>query len=254
MNENESNHHGRSVKLWLVRHGQASFGTKDYDCLSWRGIQQSRILGDYFANAGLHFNAVYSGQMKRQRDTAELVIEKQPRTSPPAPKILSGFNEYDFNSIIHEQLPKLKDELSLSENILDTIHTDRQTFQKLFNTLYSRWVSGTHNSENTESYKEYISRVKEGLFMVVQNSNPGENIGIFTSGGVINAVMQMALDLPDKVATELGWRIRNTSVSLFTASKGKATDQDSQFKCRLMTFNSTAHLDLTGNTELATYR
>jgi broad specificity phosphatase PhoE len=254
MRNNESRHSGGSAKLWFVRHGQASFGKEDYDCLSGLGVQQSRILGKHFAKAGLHFNAVYSGQMKRQRDTAELVIAKQPPPFFPVPRILREFNEYDFQSIIQDQLPGLMDELDLPENMLGDIRTDRKTFQKLFNIIYTRWVSGTHNSENVESYKEYISRVKKGLFMVVKNSHPGENIGIFTSGGVINAVMQMALDLPDNVATELGWQIRNTSVSLFTASNGKATDHDSQFKCRLMTFNSTAHLDLTGNRDLATYR
>lgn len=254
MNNEKNTPGGGSVKLWLVRHGQASFGKADYDCLSRLGEQQSRILGEHFAKAGLHFDAVYSGEMKRQRDTAELVIEKQPHPPLPVPKILSEFNEYDFMAIIHDQLPVLMDELGLPENILGNLRTDRKTFQKLFNTIYTRWVAGTHNSAEIESYQHYIARVKKGLSMVVRNSHPGQNIGIFTSGGVINAVMQMALDLPDNVTTELGWRIRNTSVSLFTASKEKATEHGSLFKCRLTSFNSTAHLDLTGNPDLATYR
>jgi broad specificity phosphatase PhoE len=254
MNKKEYSPDGGSAKLWLVRHGQASFGKEEYDCLSRLGIQQSRILGEHFAKTGLRFDAVYSGQMKRQRDTAELVIEKQHHPPLPVPGILSEFNEYDFMSIIHNQLPGLMDELGLPENILSTIQGDRKTFQKLFHTIYTRWVAGTHDSADIESHRQYISRVKEGLLMVVQNSHPGQNIGIFTSGGVISAVMQMALDLPDKMATELGWRIGNTSVSLFTASKGKATEPGSLFKCRLMSFNSTVHLDLTGNPDLATYR
>jgi broad specificity phosphatase PhoE len=254
MSEKEYSPDGGSVKLWLVRHGQASFGKEEYDCLSRLGIQQSRILGEHFAKAGLRFDAVYSGQMKRQRDTADLVIEKQPHPPLPVPRIMSEFNEYDFMSIIHNQLPGLMDELGLPDNILGTIQGDRKTFQKLFDTIYTRWVAGTHDSAGIESHQQYITRVKEGLLMVVQNSRPGQNIGIFTSGGVIRAVMQMALDLPDKMATELGWRIRNTSVSLFAASKGKATEHGSSFKCRLMSFNSTVHLDLTGNPDLATYR
>lgn len=245
---------GGSVKLWLVRHGQASFGQADYDCLSELGEQQSRILGEHFAKAGLRFDAMYCGQMKRQRDTAKLVIDKQPHPPLPVPTILSEFNEYDFMSIIHDQLPVLMDELDLPEDILDNLQADRKTFQKLFNTIYTRWVAGTHNSTDIESYRHYIGRVKKGLSMVVRNSHPGQNIGIFTSGGVINAVMQMALELPDNLATELGWRIRNTSVSLFTASKETATPHGSPFICRLMSFNSTAHLDLTGNPDLTTYR
>lgn len=243
-----------SVKLWFVRHGQASFGKEDYDCLSQVGIQQSKILGEYFKRSGLDFDAVYSGQMKRQRDTADLVIDKQPHQSLPVSTIMSEFDEYDFMSIIHDQLPCVMDELGLPENIFGNIQADRKTFQKLFNIIYTRWVAGTHSSGEIESYRQYISRVQKGVLKVVENSQLGQNIGIFTSGGVINVVMQMALDLPDDVATELGWRIRNTSVSLFTAHKGKTADHGSRYDCRLMTFNSTAHLDLLGNPDLVTYR
>lgn len=254
MNENASGCHGKSVKLWFIRHGQASFGKEDYDCLSRLGVQQSRILGEYFAKTGLYFSAVYSGQMKRQIDTAELVIEKLPSPSVPVPQIVSEFNEYDFISIIQEQLPEIREELNLPENILDTLQADRKSFQRLFSVVYSRWVSSTYRSENTESYKGYIARIRDGLFKVVQNSSSGENIGIFTSGGVITAVMQMALDLPDNIATELGWRIRNTSVSLFTTRSGQLPEHCSGFKCKLMMFNSTAHLDFKGAPELISYR
>ena len=243
-----------SVKIWFVRHGQASFGKEDYDCLSQVGIQQSRILGEYFKRSGLGFDAVYSGRMKRQRDTADLVIDKQLHRSLPVFTVMGEFDEYDFMSIIHDQLPCVMDELGLPENKLGNIQADRKTFQKLFNIIYTRWVASTHSSGKIESYRQYTSRVHKGLLKVVENSQPGQNIGIFTSGGVINAVMQMALDLPDDVATELGWRIRNTSVSLFTTHKGKTTAQGPPYRCRLMTFNSTANLDLQGNPNLITYR
>ena len=43
--------------LYLVRHGQASFGAADYDQLSELGRRQSVRLGEYFANKGLTFDA-----------------------------------------------------------------------------------------------------------------------------------------------------------------------------------------------------
>ena len=46
--------------LYLVRHGQASFGRENYDRLSKRGVEQARIVGDYFIRTGLRFDA-YSG-------------------------------------------------------------------------------------------------------------------------------------------------------------------------------------------------
>ena len=35
--------------IYLIRHGQASFGTDNYDQLSALGREQSAILGSYFA-------------------------------------------------------------------------------------------------------------------------------------------------------------------------------------------------------------
>ncbi len=56
--------------MLLIRHGQASFGAADYDVLSPRGIEQSRVLGAWLAARGERIDAVYSGPRKRQIDTA----------------------------------------------------------------------------------------------------------------------------------------------------------------------------------------
>ncbi|NDC62316.1 MAG: histidine phosphatase family protein, partial [Betaproteobacteria bacterium] len=55
--------------LYLVRHGQASFGADDYDQLSELGQRQSRRLGAYFRERGLTFEAVITGSLKRQQQT-----------------------------------------------------------------------------------------------------------------------------------------------------------------------------------------
>ncbi|MDZ4123020.1 MAG: phosphoglycerate mutase family protein, partial [Hydrogenophaga sp.] len=47
--------------LYLVRHGQASFGADDYDQLSEMGQRQSRRLGEYWAERGVGFDAVITG-------------------------------------------------------------------------------------------------------------------------------------------------------------------------------------------------
>jgi broad specificity phosphatase PhoE len=43
--------------IYLVRHGQASFGAENYDQLSTLGQQQSQRLGEYFAQKGIQFEA-----------------------------------------------------------------------------------------------------------------------------------------------------------------------------------------------------
>ncbi|HBD39143.1 MAG TPA: histidine phosphatase family protein, partial [Cupriavidus sp.] len=49
--------------LFLVRHGQASFGAANYDCLSDTGRQQSRWLGEYFRDRGVQFRRVVAGTL-----------------------------------------------------------------------------------------------------------------------------------------------------------------------------------------------
>ena len=39
--------------LYLIRHGQASYGEADYDRLSPRGIEQARAIGRWAASVGL---------------------------------------------------------------------------------------------------------------------------------------------------------------------------------------------------------
>ena len=55
--------------LYLVRHGQASFGAADDDHLSAMGMRQSVRLGEYFALEGVCFEAVITGTLRRHTQT-----------------------------------------------------------------------------------------------------------------------------------------------------------------------------------------
>jgi broad specificity phosphatase PhoE len=56
--------------IYFIRHGQASFGHNDYDNLSPLGKQQARILARHLLDTDFRADAVYSGTMVRQKDTA----------------------------------------------------------------------------------------------------------------------------------------------------------------------------------------
>ena len=84
--------------LYLVRHGQASFGAEDYDQLSALGRRQSVRLGEYFRGKGLVFDAVLTGTLRRHVQTWEGIAEGlglAPQTLPWA-----GLNEYDSAALI----------------------------------------------------------------------------------------------------------------------------------------------------------
>ncbi len=85
--------------LYLVRHGQASFGTHDYDRLSELGHKQSVRLGEYWRERGVAFDAVIAGTLRRHRETWEGIAEGlglQQRDVLPWP----GLNEYDSAAVI----------------------------------------------------------------------------------------------------------------------------------------------------------
>ena len=85
--------------LFLVRHGQASFGADDYDQLSELGQRQSRRLGAYFRERGLTFEAVITGSLKRHRQTWEGIQEGLQDKQPQA-LVWPGLNEYDSEAVI----------------------------------------------------------------------------------------------------------------------------------------------------------
>ena len=60
--------------LLLVRHGQASLGTADYDRLSDIGRRQAQVTGARLARTDLAVDRVVSGGLTRQRDTAQAVL------------------------------------------------------------------------------------------------------------------------------------------------------------------------------------
>ena len=50
--------------IYLIRHGQASFGAENYDVLSPLGYRQSEALGDYLAQLGVSFAKLQQNLMR----------------------------------------------------------------------------------------------------------------------------------------------------------------------------------------------
>ncbi|MDO8419608.1 MAG: histidine phosphatase family protein, partial [Rubrivivax sp.] len=61
--------------LYLVRHGQASFGAADYDQLSDLGARQCRALGRWFRERGVAFEGVLRGTLRRHEQSLAAIAE-----------------------------------------------------------------------------------------------------------------------------------------------------------------------------------
>ena len=91
--------------LYLVRHGQASFGAADYDQLSELGFRQCRRLGETLRARGLNFEASISGTLKRHVQSLDAISEGH--GSVPLPARLPGLNEFDGEAIVRALYPEI---------------------------------------------------------------------------------------------------------------------------------------------------
>src|SRR5215472_5737183 len=153
--------------LFLVRHGQASFLESNYDKLSAKGEQQSRILGEYWAGLRLGFDRVYSGPKVRQRETARLVGETYKRAGLPWPEpvVLPEFDEFQAELVMERTLPELiesdSDIRRMHQAFKDSQTRAEQfkTFQQVFEVVIGRWAEGNLPVEGIEPWADFSARV-----------------------------------------------------------------------------------------------
>lgn len=233
--------------LYMVRHGQASFGDENYDVLSPRGVEQSRILADYLVELGILFDAVYTGTMDRQTRTAREIIARyrERGLSIPDPCTMPHFNEYDSKAITLSQVADVIREAPELGVDLDKIYTDRKAFQRVFERVMLRWVTGKHDKPGVESWAEVNARVGEGLKAVMAETGRNRTVLVVASGGTISASVRRATGVSDENTMQLCWQIVNSSITRFMYDGERIT---------LSVFNSYPHLELKKDRTLVTYR
>jgi broad specificity phosphatase PhoE len=230
----------------MIRHAQGSSGEGNYDRLSELGIKQAKILGDYFAYLGLRFDAVYSGSMERQADTARIVMAQCPEADVKRGlSIAPQFNEFDAASIINSQAPgMIREDSSIADN-LKKLYTNQRSLQTVLERAVGRWISGRYDIDGVETWQEFRNRISDGITTVEQENAEGKTVALFTSGGVASVIVQIATGLSSEETLRLAWQIRNTSVTTLKSKNDRFN---------LISFNCLAHLERQKNPELLTYR
>jgi broad specificity phosphatase PhoE len=228
--------------VYLVRHGQASFGGANYDKLSPLGHRQGVLLGEHLKRLGQSFDAFCCGEMERQRDTALRVIEALGATQPLDTH--AGFNEYDFISVVRAYLPAVAQQHPQISLDARRLFADPQAFQEAFEKCIALWVRAhAHDVAKLETWADFCARAVDGIRAV---ATPGRRqVLIATSGGVIAAALREALGVSDDMAFALNWRIHNASVHRFRLGRRGLS---------LLGFNDVSHLELAGDPALLTFR
>lgn len=232
-------------RLYLVRHGQASFGHRDYDQLSPLGVEQSQILGRWLAGTGLEPQQILHGSMVRQQQTAMHCLEHwmPGKRAAIAPVEHNAFNEFDHKEVLLRTYPQFS-EPGYLEQFLAKQPDSRRIFQEQFAESMQRWMMAASPQGYTETWPEFRTRCVNGLLQVAETAVE-QDVWIFTSGGPIAAILQHVMGISNEKVLEINWAIRNASISLFTCRSGTI---------RLKQFNSVAHLIHAHRPELLTYR
>lgn len=231
--------------LHLIRHGQASFGSSNYDKLSATGWQQGQVTGRFLKQT-LTPGAVFRGDLERHRETAEALAEGYGASFPP-PRVNPAFNEFDHLEVIQRYRPSWADPQQMKADLARE-EIPRKAFQQAFAESVGRWISGSHDHEYSETWSQFSGRVWQGIEAAISQSPEAADTVIVTSGGPISVVMQKLLGLADRQALELNAVLANTGITrLLYASSQDGTRRS------LAAFNCTAHLELESG-DLITYR
>ncbi len=217
--------------LYLVRHGQASFGADDYDNLSELGWRQARRLGEYFAAKGLVFDAAITGTLRRHLRTHEGIMQglgAEPATDLATPTQWPGLNEYDSAAVIAAVHPA---PLPAERNP----ETYRHHFRLLRQGL-AAWMAGSAQPAGMPSYPEFVQGVAGALDHVRERfaAHDEAKVLMVSSGGPISTAVGHLLGAPAAASIELNLRIRNSSVTEFAFTPKRHM---------LMTYNTLPHLD-----------
>jgi len=233
-------------QIYLVRHGQASFGSANYDQLSELGLEQARLLGEWFANSRQQFHRVVTGGLKRHRQTADACIGVLPKAQRVDTEWQTdpGFDEYDHHEVLVRQRPEFENPEEV-KRFLASSPKAKYAFQDVFQAAMSRWMSGRYDSEYREPWPVFQRRCIDALQRLVDSADKSQSIVVFTSGGTISTICQHVLGLADRQVAELNWTLVNCGMTKLLYQPGRVT---------LSYLNSYAHLEWLGQPHTITYR
>lgn len=229
--------------IYLARHGQASFGTDDYDRLSATGREQARQLGIYFSGLGERIDRIYSGSLRRQTETAAIIAAAFAESAPPI-DVEPAFNEYDLDVILHTFARSLTPE-QLADAGWPEQRNERRKFQFFLERAARAWVEARIEAEEMTPWLGFHGRVTAAITNLMRSEGRSKTLLICTSGGVIGTIVADVLGQSNHTGIELNWSIHNASITRLIYSADKVS---------LSMFNALPHLDRAETRHLITYR
>ena len=217
--------------IYLIRHGQASFGAENYDQLSSVGWEQGRVLGRYLARS-VEPGLVVGGNMQRHSETVEAIATGF-GSGLPSMQVLEGLNEFDHLDVIKGLRPEWADRAAMMRDLAD-FPKPAKAFQQTFEKAVARWASGDHDQDYIETWQAFRARVLATVDELIELAN-GADVLVSTSGGPISVTIGDLLDLSNEKVQALNNVMANTGVSRLLYSGGRRS---------LSVFNNYSHLEV----------
>ena len=195
----------------LVRHGQASFGSGDYDRLSETGHLQARLSGEDMAARGLRPDVIIHGGLRRQRETAEGILSglREHADWDCPMEVNEGWAEYDADEVLEAARVA---GLSAEHGTLDTAGSSdeaKQAFQRQLDAALGHWAG-------LEQFARYAATTNRAMSDAAARSGPGKTTVVVSSAGTISLAIAELLTDPDGVVG-LWTRLQRVTVNTGTA-------------------------------------
>jgi broad specificity phosphatase PhoE len=154
--------------VYFFRHGQAG-QRDDYDRLSELGREQARLLGLHVRSEGLRFDKAWVGGLRRQAETATLVLEALAGggLSPAETATDARWNEFDLDAVYEGIAPQLaRDDAEfrseweeLERQVRDGNGHVHRIWTPADTKVVKAWIEGRYRIP-AESWREFVQRVK----------------------------------------------------------------------------------------------
>lgn len=199
----------------LLRHGQASFGTDDYDRLSDLGRVQAQIAGQELTRRGLRSPLMVSGSLLRQRDTAAIAGAQ---LGVDLELIDPRFDEFDAHQAVDAHLGRVGATDGMSS----------REFQSHLDDVMAEWMT-----RGDERWAAFVEGAMAGLADVAAALPAGRDAVVATSAGVTAAITGRLLGADPSGVIALNRVSVNASITtVVSGSRGLS----------LITFNDHAHI------------
>jgi broad specificity phosphatase PhoE len=214
-----------------------------YDDLSAIGHEQSRALGEWFAERGIRFDAIVTGGLNRQKKTARDLVAamEEQGIASSSPVVDERWSEFDLDAVYAGIGPHLAREderfrLEYSELQREAADPDSAAHRAWRNCdvmVVRAWIEERFEFPG-ESFADFILRVRDALLALPAVGH----LAVITSATPIAVSAGAALHLTPRRVMQLAGAQPNTA---FTEMDFQSGDPRLA-SLRLVSFNNVPHL------------